>query len=158
MLCGRTTTPQSFGAAKPCALHSNARSGEWPAWFPFLVFRALAGACQRHGVGGFIVEFIRPRSFVSWVCYGTGGANRSMDGGFSVKESIFIKGPHGTLRSATRHPEHSPGTRPYARPGLCLCASFKLGRPCLATAHETLFFVVLINACRGQSACVASSR
>ena len=37
----------------PCT----ALSGEWPAWFPFLVFWALAGACQRHGVGGFIAQF-----------------------------------------------------------------------------------------------------
>jgi len=31
------------------------RSDEWPAWFSFLVFWALAGACQRHGVGGFLL-------------------------------------------------------------------------------------------------------
>ena len=32
---------------------STARFGEWPAWFPFRGFWVLAGACQRHGVGGF---------------------------------------------------------------------------------------------------------
>ena len=31
---------------------STARPDEWPAWFSFLVFWVLAGACQRHGVGG----------------------------------------------------------------------------------------------------------
>ena len=31
------------------------RSDEWPAWFSFLVFWVLAGACQRHGVGGFLL-------------------------------------------------------------------------------------------------------
>ena len=30
---------------------STARSDEWPAWFSFLVFWALAGACQKNGVG-----------------------------------------------------------------------------------------------------------
>ena len=37
------------------ALHRALRrtAGRLPAWFPFLVFWALAGACQRHGVGGF---------------------------------------------------------------------------------------------------------
>ena len=39
------------------ALHRRALSDEWPAWFSFLVFWALAGACKRHGVGRFIVQF-----------------------------------------------------------------------------------------------------
>ena len=40
------------------ALHNALRRmhGEWPAWFPFWVFWVLEGACQRHGVGGFIAQ------------------------------------------------------------------------------------------------------
>ena len=34
------------------------RSGEWPAWFSFWFFGVLvlAGSCQRHGVGGFLLR------------------------------------------------------------------------------------------------------
>ena len=134
-------------------------------------------------------EKIRPRSVVFWFCYGTGGANRSMDGGFSVKEGFLIKGlhgalrsappsdtrntplcapgpvrpsfaamafnwagrasrlcyhqpraaitttfciikgPHGTLRSATRHPEHAP-VRARACAPIFRCRGLQLGRPC----------------------------
>ena len=53
-----------------------------------------------------------PRSFVSWFCYGTGWENRSVDGGFAVKDGFLSNGFHGTLRSATRHPEYAPVRAP----------------------------------------------
>ena len=60
-----------LGAVAEKLVHSNppfafhrARSGEWPAWFPFLVFWALAGACRRHGVGGFIGQFTIISTFI----------------------------------------------------------------------------------------------
>ena len=67
------------GGISPCLFRpSTVRSDEWPAWFSFwlLVFCVLAGACQRQGVGVFLLH---NSSSFRRVCSPLGGSGRRIN-------------------------------------------------------------------------------